>query len=61
MDDLKLYGKNHSEIESLLHSVEIFSSDIQMCFGISKCAYLGLKRGKVYSVQDIDLLNGEST
>ena len=60
MDDLKLYGKNHKEIESLLHTVEIFSSDIQMSFGIRKCAYIGLKRGNVYSLQDIDLCNGES-
>ena len=58
MDDLKIYGKNHSEIESLLHSVEIFN--LQMCFGISKCVYLGLKRGKIYSVQDINLLDSES-
>ena len=60
MDDLKLYGKNHNEIESLLHTVEIFSSDIQMSFGIRKCAYIGLKRGKVYSIQDIVLCNGMS-
>ena len=60
MDDLKLYGKNHKEIEFLLHTVEIFSSDKQMSFGTRKCAYIGLKHGKVYSLQDIDLCNGES-
>ena len=53
MDDLKLYGKNHNEVESLLHTVEIFSSDIKMSFGARKCAYIGLKCGKVYSTQDI--------
>ena len=60
MDDLKLYGRTHSEIESLLHTVEIFSTDIQMSFGISKCAYIGLKRGKIYSTREIELCNGES-
>ena len=60
MDDLKLYGKNHNEVESLLHTVQIFSSDIKMSFGVRKCAYIGLKRGKVYSIQDIVLCNGES-
>ena len=60
MYDLKLYGKNHNEVESLLHTVEIFNSDIKMNFGVRKCAYIGLKRGKVCSIQDIVLCNGES-
>ena len=60
MDDLKLYGKNHNEVESLLHTVEIFCSDIKMSFGVRKCTYIGLKRGKVYSTQYIVLCNGES-
>ena len=34
MDDLKLTGKNKSEIESLTHSVRVFSSDIRMDFRI---------------------------
>jgi len=60
IDDLKLYGRMLSEIESLLHTVEIFSTDIQMSFGVNKCSYIGLKRRKVCSVQDIEMCNGES-
>ena len=58
MDDLKLFGRTHSKIESLLHTVKIFSADIKMSFVVDKRAYM--KRGKVYSVQDIELCNGES-
>ena len=30
MDDLKLYGKSSNELESLLNTVRIFSTDISM-------------------------------
>ena len=33
MDDLKLYGMNEKEINSVLHTVQVFSSDIGMDFG----------------------------
>ena len=32
MDDLKLYGRNEKEINSLVHTVWVFSSDIRMGF-----------------------------
>ena len=38
MDDLKLYGKSSNELESLLNTVRIFSTDISMEFGLEKCA-----------------------
>jgi len=47
MDDLKLYGRNDREIESLVHTVRIFSEDIGMQFGIKKCATIKLQCGKV--------------
>lgn len=34
MDELKFNGKSEKEIESLLHTVRIFSEDIGMSFGI---------------------------
>ena len=37
MDDLKMYGRNDREIESLIHTVRIFSEDIEMQSGIEKC------------------------
>ncbi|MEM7264391.1 MAG: reverse transcriptase domain-containing protein [Pseudomonadota bacterium] len=47
MDDLKLYATNKSQLDSLVNVVKIFSNDIKMEFGLSKCAVLELKRGKV--------------
>ena len=46
MDDLKLYGKSESEIKGLLSTVEVFSQDIGMEFGIKKCDVIILNRGK---------------
>jgi hypothetical protein len=47
MDDLKVYVKNNMELESLMNTVRIFSSDIGMEFGLQKCAILVMKRGKI--------------
>lgn len=49
MDNLKLYGKNIWELDSLIQTVRIFSTDIGMEFGISKCAMIQMKRGKIVS------------
>ena len=38
MDDLKLYWKNDKELEGLLSTVKQFSDDIDMYFGLDKCA-----------------------
>jgi len=50
LDDLKLYGRNNREIQSLVTIVKIFSDDICMKFGLDKCASLSIKRGKVQTV-----------
>jgi hypothetical protein len=34
MADLKLYGKEEGEIDSLINTVRIFSDDISMKFGL---------------------------
>ena len=34
MDDLKLYGKNEKEIKGLVPTVEVFSQNIGMEFGL---------------------------
>ena len=52
MDDLILYGKNETEIDGLLSSVELLSEDICMDFGIKKSGVLVLKRGKVAKIVD---------
>ena len=46
MDDLKLYGKNEREIESLVQSVRIYSEDIAVEFGVQKCAFIKTLRGE---------------
>ena len=38
MNNLKLYGSNDNEIESLVKVVKIMSGDIGMQFGFDKCA-----------------------
>ena len=45
MDDIKLFAKNEKEVETLIHTVRIYSQDIGMEFGIEKCAMLVMKRG----------------
>ena len=53
MDDLKLYGKNENQIDTLVNTVRVFSDDIRMEFGISKFAILIVKRGKVVKCDGI--------
>ena len=53
MDDLKLYGKNEREIDSMINTVRIFSDDIGMKFGLEKCGRLIIKRGKVVVTQGL--------
>ena len=47
MDDLKLYGKGLKEVNSLVETTRIYSNDSGKEFGISKCAMLEMKRGRV--------------
>ena len=58
MDDLKLYGKNKKEIESLTNTVKIYSDDIGMKFGLQKCASILMERGKKVSDCGITLTDG---
>ena len=55
MDDLKLYGKDDSQIEGLLRTVKTFSDDIGMEFGLDKCAKATFKKGKLVQTSSIDL------
>ena len=60
MDDLQVYSKTMQELDSLVETVRIFSSDIEMQFGISKCTMLEMKRGKVVQNEGIELPKGET-
>ena len=46
MDDFKLFAKDEREINSLLSTVQIFSNDVRMEFGIKKCGVLIMKEEK---------------
>ena len=59
MDDLKIYGKSEREINSLVSTVELFSTDVGMEFGTKKCGTLVLKRGKVVGSDGLELPSGE--
>ena len=59
MDDLKIYGKSEREINALVSTVELFSTDVGMEFGTKKCDKLVLKRGKVVRFDGLELPSGE--
>ena len=57
MDDLKLFGKTEGQLETLINSVRVLSSDINMEFGIQKCGILVMKKGKYAKSDGIKLPN----
>ena len=56
MDDPKLYGTSDNQLNGLISTVKKVSDDIQMEFGLEKCAKATFKRGKKVSAEGI-LLN----
>ena len=46
MDDLKLFSKSEQQIDTLVRTVHVFSSDVGMEFGLKKCEIITMKRGK---------------
>ena len=59
MDDLKLFAKSEEQIDTLVRTVHVFSTDIGMDFGMKKCGILTMKRGKVVRCEGIMLPNNE--
>ena len=49
MDDLKLLGRNENELKNEMKIVKTVSKDMNMNFGLEKCARICLKRGRVQS------------
>jgi hypothetical protein len=47
MDDLKLLGRDESDLQNELKIVQTINKDINMNFGLEKCARICLKRGRV--------------
>ena len=57
LDDIKLFAKNEKEQETLIHTIRIYSQDIEMEFGIEKCTLLIMKSGKQNLTDRIELPN----
>ena len=51
-NDIELFAKNEKELETLIHTVRIYSRDIGMEFGIEKCA---MKSGKRHMTDGMEL------
>ena len=64
MDDLKIYTKHREEMDRCKDLVTTFSNDIQMDFGLEKCAQLHNKNGIVDNspfISDIPSLDLEDS
>ena len=59
MEDLKLYAKSETELDSLIQAMIIFCDDVDMVFGLGRCAVLVLKGGKMFRTERIVLPDGK--
>jgi len=59
MDDVKLYGRSKQEIESLVHTVNIFFDDICMQIGANKCNVVSMNRGRLTHSDRVMLSSGD--
>ena len=46
MDDLKPLGRNENDLKNEIKIVHTISKDLNMNFGLEKCARICLKRGR---------------
>ena len=60
MDDIKIYGKNTKQLDSLVQTIRIITEDMRMEFGINKCAVVNLNRGKITQTEGIKLPNNKT-
>ena len=60
IDDIKLFAKNEKKLETLIHTVRIYSQDIGMEFGIEKCVMLVMKSGKRHRTDGMELPNQDN-
>ena len=58
VDDLKLFAMTINNLKLLLDIVTEFSKDISMSFGLNKCAYVYIERGKRKSMGEKIVING---
>ncbi|CAH2108107.1 unnamed protein product [Euphydryas editha] len=60
MDDLKLFASKRPELYKLLKITETFSTCIKMEFGVDKCAFIHVERGRIISSENLQLTNSLS-
>ena len=60
MDDIKLYADSEENLQKLLKVVHDYSNDIQMEFGLDKCAKCTIEKGKKVETQDFQLNDGST-
>ena len=59
MGNLKLFSKSEGQMDTLVRTIYVFSTDIGIDFGMKKCGILTTKRGKVVRYERIKLTNSE--
>ena len=57
MDDINLFAIKWKKLETLIHAVRIYSQDIEMEFGMQKCAMLVMKSGKQHLTDGMEQPN----
>ena len=60
MDDLKLYGKSSNELESLLNTVRILSTNISVVFSLDKYATLTIHKRKATHTEGLTFSNNNT-
>ena len=60
MDYLKLYSRNEKELDSLVQTKRGFIEDIEIDFGIEKCAMVVIDKGKIVKSVGIELPDGKA-
>jgi len=53
MQDTKLIAKSDEELQKEIQTIKTFSDDINMEFGLEKCAMFTFKRGKLTHLQNL--------
>ena len=54
-----MFSKSEEQIDTLVRTVHVFSTDTKMDFGMKKCGILTIKRGKEVRCEGIKLANSE--
>ena len=60
IDDLKIFAKSKTEIDSLVSTVKVLSHDFGMAFEVKTSCAAIMKRGKLVESEEISLVNGGS-